>query len=67
MYMMYPSHPMAKDGDRYYMQPARGSIPQYLEPALAGDSGIPNGIVVPGLLVVLGLLVIPMMAGGSND
>jgi len=64
--MMYPSHPFAKNGDQYYLEPALGAFPQYVEPALAGDGdivGLPKSIVIPALLVIGGLLFIPAFIG----
>jgi hypothetical protein len=61
MYMMYPSHPMAKNGDKLFMEPALGSvIPQYLEPRLAGTAvadavsvyGFPLATLIGGIALV---------------
>lgn len=51
MYMMYPSHPLAKDGDKYYLEPALGAvIPEYVEPKLAGFGDNPPNPYSPGVL-----------------
>ena len=72
-YMMYQSHPYAKTGDNYYMEPALGGfggdtlrgIPSYLEPTLAGNEPGSGTFALLGLALVIVPIVAVVAVGRS--